>query len=116
MANEITPELLQLEEIALRENHDLYLECFRYNGTSKLLRDRKTPEEIRNGLILFQVYETCKPKYEKKVTLHRGQWTWSVWKGITGINMGFAKSESSAKRKATYALKKWLKSLTNPKV
>ena len=50
--------LLAEEEIALRDNSELYLDCL--NG--KLLRDRKTPDEIRQGLILFHhIYKVCKP-------------------------------------------------------
>jgi len=53
-------ELLPQEQDALREHRSLYLECMCSPG--KLLKDRETLQELRDGILLFGVYETCKPK------------------------------------------------------
>jgi hypothetical protein len=48
--------LLKMEEQYLRTHRNLYLECL----NNKLLKDRKTDEEIRDGLILFHhVFGVC---------------------------------------------------------
>ena len=49
--------LLRDEEKALRDDSVLYLECM----NDKPLKDRKTPKELRDGLLLYwQVYRVCK--------------------------------------------------------
>ena len=46
---ETSLSVLQKEEQALKEDKDLYLECL----NNKPLKDRKTEQEKRDGLILF---------------------------------------------------------------
>jgi hypothetical protein len=45
----ITSELLEEEKLYLTNDRERYLECL----NNKLLSERKTPQEIRDGLILF---------------------------------------------------------------
>lgn len=53
----ITDAMLDAEKIALEKDEIRYRECI---GT-KLLKDRVTPQEIRDGLILFwHVYGSCR--------------------------------------------------------
>ncbi len=47
--NNIDLSLLQQENSFLKEDRDLYLECL----NNQPLKDRKTQQEIRDGLILF---------------------------------------------------------------
>jgi hypothetical protein len=58
----IPPKVLEMEQIALEKDSTLYLECL----NNKPLKDRKTEQEIRDGLILFfHVYCQIKGlKYE----------------------------------------------------
>jgi hypothetical protein len=54
---DIAPEILEAELSYLQTDKELYLECL--NG--RPLKDRTTPEEIRDGLILFHhVYRHIK--------------------------------------------------------
>jgi hypothetical protein len=53
---ELRQHFLKMEEGYLKTHRNLYMECL--NG--KLLRDRKTDQEIRDGLILFHhVFGMC---------------------------------------------------------
>lgn len=54
---QIPPDILSEESRALDTDAALYLECL----NNKPLRDRTTPQEIRDGLILFHhVYKFIK--------------------------------------------------------
>jgi hypothetical protein len=45
----INKEILETEEFLLERDREFYLECL----NNKPLKDRKTEQEIRDGLILF---------------------------------------------------------------
>ena len=52
-------ELLPKEQEYLQKDRELYLECL----NNKPLSERKTAEEIRDGLILYwNVYQVCRKK------------------------------------------------------
>lgn len=75
MSKELEAErdaLLDEEAKALQNAADLYLECL--NG--KPLKDRHTPQEIRDGLILFHhVYKVCRvmPEIKYRTALLTGE-------------------------------------------
>lgn len=52
---------IECEEFYLTNNRDLYMECMNYNP----LKNRKTPNEMRRGLILF--YNVFIKKYKHQI-------------------------------------------------
>jgi hypothetical protein len=62
MTEAIPQELLVAEEQALQHDRELYLDCL----NDKPLKERQTPQEIRDGLILFHhVYRLIKTRQEE---------------------------------------------------
>lgn len=59
---EISQELLADERQILQSDRERYLDCM----NQKLLKDRHTPQEVRDGLILFHnVYAKVRPQSKK---------------------------------------------------